>query len=132
MAALVPSNVDLCLGQRMMMFRAANPNISAYLMWALNSDAIYNQVLAGTAGSTSPHVNIADVVNYPIPCPPTTEQLTISEHIAKHVSSVDCLVCEAERFARALEGRRSALISAAVTGKIDVRGVTTEIAEAAA
>src|ERR1700689_829265 len=48
------------LGQRMMMFRTL-PEVPAYLMWALNSDAIYQQVVLFTGGATSPHINIGDI-----------------------------------------------------------------------
>jgi type I restriction enzyme S subunit len=124
MAALVPEGVNLCLGQRMMMFRAAVPNSPGYVMWALNSDAVYNQVLAGTAGSTSPHINIADVINYYIPCPGPAEQAEISDYLFTEIASLDALVAEAQSAAQLLQERRAALISAAVTGKIDVRGAT--------
>lgn len=60
LAALVPPGVDFCLGQRMMMFRirplSAHP---AYVMWLLNSEA--EQVLATTAGATSPHNTFSDL-----------------------------------------------------------------------
>jgi type I restriction enzyme S subunit len=123
MAALVPPNVDLCLGQRMMMFRAIQDTDPGYLMWVLNSDAVYQQVIAGLAGSTSPHVNISNVVNFTIPRPPLGEQARIASHIRKGVAQVDTLTAEAERAIAILKERRAALITAAVTGKIDVRGL---------
>lgn len=123
MAALVPHGVELCLGQRMMMFRTQDFASSDYLMWSLNSDSIYKQVLEKVGGSTSPHVNISDIVNFYVPLPPENEQAEIARHINGVVAELDPLIVEATRTIDLLKERRSALISAAVTGKIDVRGL---------
>lgn len=123
MAALVPEGVDLCLGQRMMLFRVNQMADAAFTMWLLNSDTVYKQVLEKVGGSTSPHVNISDIINFHVPLPPFDEQLKIAEHIAMATSSVDNLTAEAQRAIGLLKERRTALISAAVTGKIDVRGL---------
>lgn len=126
MAALVPSGVDLCLGQRMMMFRVLPHNSSAFLMWTLNSEPIYQQVLARTAGATAPHANIGDVVNFRVPCPSGIEQRSIADHLADQTSQIDALISEAASASTLLVERRASLISAAVTGKIDVRKATTD------
>jgi type I restriction enzyme S subunit len=131
MAALVPPSVDLCLGQRMMMFRALQDFDAGYLMWVLNSDTVYQQVLADLAGATSPHVNIGDIVNFAIPAPSLADQQGIAEHIFRIVHGIDTLVAEAERTSALLRERRAALISATVTGKIDVRALATSQPEAA-
>jgi type I restriction enzyme S subunit len=121
MAALVPLGVDICLGQRMMMFRARPEFNPAYLMWVLNSDSVYQQVLADLAGATSPHVNISDVINFFFAAPPKDEQQRIAQRIEIMIQGVDELTAEAERAITLLRERRAALITAAVTGKIDVR-----------
>jgi len=123
MAALVPPDVDLCLGQRMMLFRASAEMTGPYLMWVLNSDAVYQQVLADLAGATSPHVNIGDIVNFHIPRPPASEQEAISKFLGAATGKLDRLVEESTSATTLLQERRTALISAAVTGKIDVRGM---------
>lgn len=122
LAALVPIGVDLCLGQRMMMFRTLPHASPAYFMWALNSDAVYQQVVSGLGGATSPHINIGDIVNFRIPEPPLAEQRAIADHIAAKVAALDDLAEVAASAITLLQERRAALISAAVTGKIDVRG----------
>lgn len=122
MAALIPENMKICLGQRMMMLRVTKEVESAYLMWFLNSLCVYNQVRCMVGGATSPHVNIADVVNFYIVNPPIEEQHAIAGEISLETKRIDTLIGEAQRAITLLKERRSALISAAVTGKIDVRG----------
>ena len=115
----------------MMMFRALQDFDAGYLMWVLNSDTVYQQVLADLAGATSPHVNIGDIVNFAIPAPSLADQQGIAEHIFRIVHGIDTLVAEAERTSALLRERRAALISAAVTGKIDVRAFIPTTQEAA-
>ncbi|MDO9012214.1 MAG: hypothetical protein Q7U78_10485 [Gallionella sp.] len=54
--------------------------------------------------------------------PPITEQETIAAFLDIETAKFDTLTAEASRAIELLQERRSALISAAVTGKIDVRG----------
>ena len=120
LAALVPGGVELCLGQRMMMFRSLPDMAPAYLMWALNSKAVYQQVVLYTGGATSPHINISDIINFYIPCPPRDEQFRIADHILAKCSKLDVFVNGLRAGIQKLQVYRSALITNAVTGKIDV------------
>ena len=53
--------------------------------------------------------------------PPAAEQKTIIEHVSALVSRIDALMAKTERSITLLKERRSALITAAVTGQIDLR-----------
>ena len=56
--------------------------------------------------------------------PPVTEQLAISQELDKVTVKIDRLTAEAQSAITLLQERRTTLISAAVTGQIDVRGIT--------
>ena len=58
----------------------------------------------------------------PVVLPPAVEQQDILAFLASQTSSFDTLILEAQRAITLLQERRTALISAAVTGQIDVRG----------
>ena len=58
-----------------------------------------------------------------IPVPPPTEQCQIASLVCANAEVFDTLSAEATRAIILLRERRATLISAAVTGKIDVRGV---------
>jgi type I restriction enzyme S subunit len=131
LAALVPPGIDLCLGQRMMMLRINAGFAAAYVMWVLNGDSVYQQVVSGITGATAPHVNISEVINFHLPVPPKSEQVSIAAEIERVTTSLDDLISESEAAITLLQERRSALISAAVTGKIDVRGIAPAEAKAA-
>ena len=55
--------------------------------------------------------------------PPVEEQSRICGAIGENLAKLDTLITEAQRAIDLLQERRTALISAAVTGQIDVRGV---------
>lgn len=67
------------------------------------------------------------VRNFEIAFPPIEEQQTISAFLDTETAKFDVLTAEANRAIALLLERRSALISAAVTGKIDMRKVLTQV-----
>ena len=60
--------------------------------------------------------------NIHIAVPPLNEQHAILENIARDMGRFDALAAQAQAAITLLQERRTALISAAVTGQIDVRG----------
>ncbi|MFP4147284.1 MAG: restriction endonuclease subunit S [Halorhodospira sp.] len=65
-----------------------------------------------------------------MPIPPKEEARELSRYIKKTENRIDSLIAEAQENISLLQERRSALISAAVTGKIDVRDWTPPDASA--
>ncbi len=122
-AALVPAGESYCLGQRMMQFRADSETDPAFLMWQLNSASTYHQGDVDTVGATSPHVNVETIRNFVLAHPPLNEQRDIAASLEACVGESNQLIEVASEAMKLLGERRSALISAAVTGQIDVRGL---------
>jgi type I restriction enzyme S subunit len=56
-----------------------------------------------------------------MPYPPESEQRAIVHFLEEQLARFDCLSAESQRAIDLLQERRTALISAAVTGQIDVR-----------
>ncbi|WP_428825403.1 restriction endonuclease subunit S [Azonexus sp. IMCC34842] len=123
-AAEVPEEPKVCLGQRMMQFRASAHFCPHYLMWHLNADCVYQQGVVDTYGSTAPHVNVETIKNYWLVEPPLTEQKAIAKHLDAVTTKFAKQVAAAHRAISTLSEYRAALITAAVTGQIDVRGVS--------
>jgi type I restriction enzyme S subunit len=120
LAALVPPDTKLCLGQRMMMFRTNGTVLPSYLMWSLNGDFAYNYLKRSIGGATSPHLNIFDIRNVPIFLPPEAEQAHINALIDVRFARKQRLIRLVSRSIGKLQEYRSALITAAVNGQIDV------------
>lgn len=128
MAALVPFGVKLCMAQRMMLFRARREMSARYLMWALNSQAIFQQVKQDTVGATSPRINIPTITNAWVPVPPLEEQVLIAGHIESASQELDRRCSTIQRQLEYLLEYRQAVISGAVTGELDIAAQSQEAA----
>ena len=78
---------------------------------------------SSTFGAKMPRVSWEFMGNMPFASPLIEEQTAIATFLDQEIAKLDELAAEAQRGIELLKERRSALISAAVTGKIDVRGV---------
>ncbi len=97
----------------------ANPEfVSIYLRTAYVRELLKLE----SVGSTMDNLNTQILSGVSVPLPPFTEQQTIVTYLDTETAKFDTLTAEANRAIALLQERRSALISAAVTGKIDVRG----------
>ncbi|MET8381699.1 hypothetical protein ABZV14_01700 [Streptosporangium canum] len=67
------------------------------------------------------NISQSDIVNLPMLLPPVDEQRRIIAHLDGEIVKIDQLIAETERFIELARERRSALITAAVTGQVDVR-----------
>lgn len=72
-------------------------------------------------GINQTHLSNAEFLKPQFPFPPLVEQEAIAEFLDTELSKFDTLTAEAQRSIDLLQERRTALISAAVTGQIDVR-----------
>ncbi|AXA37898.1 restriction endonuclease subunit S [Rhizobium leguminosarum] len=93
---------------------------NGWLLWALKSKAVFRQLDRLSAGAAVRGINIFDLKRARIPVPPGEEQEKIAEHLSRVVGTLDALVAEAASSMALLVERRSALISACVTGKVSV------------
>ncbi|WP_407503399.1 restriction endonuclease subunit S [Acinetobacter baumannii] len=73
----------------------------------------------GTANQAS--LNISDMLDFIIPMPETNEQIQITHYLDNKIAKLEELEAKSASMISYLTERRTALISAAVTGKIDVR-----------
>ncbi|MBM6550381.1 restriction endonuclease subunit S [Marinomonas ostreistagni] len=80
-ACQIPKDVQLCLGQRMVLIRSDDTVDAKYLTIVLNSELILKIVKAKTIGSTVPRVNMKDIRSYPVPLPSLSEQRAIIRRV---------------------------------------------------
>jgi type I restriction enzyme S subunit len=71
--------------------------------------------------NTQKNIYLDEVKNMVVTVPTDTEQLAIVEYIERNAMLFNDLIVKAEKAIGLMRERRAALISAAVTGKIDVR-----------
>jgi type I restriction enzyme, S subunit len=98
----------------------------SWLRYAMLSRPVAEGLACGSLGAAVKGINIFDLKRARIPVPPTDEMKCIADFLKSEDSRLLSLSLSAETAIGLLQERRSALISAAVTGQIDVRGLVPE------
>lgn len=88
----------------------------------LTTDLIKQYLSLQSVGSTMENLNTEILARVPVPVPNVTEQSAICRAISEQLEVLNNLESAATKGVRFLQERRTALISATVTGQIDVRG----------
>ncbi len=115
--------IDACANDGVIAFEGLLPNVHSQFLYhflASITEFIREKV---KQGSGQPNLNTDIVKALRFALPPADEQELIVRHIAELTDRFSRLTTEANTAITLLHERRSALISAAVTGKIDVRGI---------
>lgn len=97
---------------------------SPFFSYFLNSDAARAQFTGGSGGAIQQHFNVSTASDLLLVEPPFSEQETIADFLDRGTAKVDAMVAKVETAIERLQEYRTSLITAAVTGKIDVRGAT--------
>ena len=93
-----------------------------FCLYLFSSEQIKRFFESQLTGTTIYNLSLRTIAETPTPLPSIDEQNSIVEFLNRNVDGFDELIDNAMKLAQLLQERRSALISAAVTGKIDVRG----------
>jgi len=97
-----------------------------FLQIALQSIPVREQLGVAMTGSCQPNFGPTHLKTVMVALPPPDEQAEIVQYLEEQLGTFSQLQSQAERAIELLQERRTALISAAVTGKIDVREFGTE------
>ena len=73
-----------------------------------------------SAASAQPGIAAGTILKLRLPVPPLNEQREIADHLDRETAKIDALITKAERFIELAQERRAALITAAVTGQIEI------------
>ena len=122
--AIVPDNVEPgIINPRLIRLRSSTAIQAPYLVEVMRSNVTFEQFSSFTRGGTMDVINIGTLNEIYLALPPMEEQQELLGFIHREIAKFDALTTEAQRAINLLQERRTALISAAVTGQIDVRGV---------
>jgi type I restriction enzyme S subunit len=116
-AALLPANTN----QAVSFIRPKDLRLSEYINLWLGTTMMRKLITLNSVQSAQPNLSMEDLGNLPLPLPPLEELEAIRSYLTKETSKLDALAAEAQKAIDLLQERRTALISAAVTGQIDVR-----------
>lgn len=98
-----------------------------FIMRLLDSQMFEAHFAPETTGVSVPHISGEQILSFVTPIPDINEQRKICDFLEKEILKIEVLNRESEQAIALLKERRSALITAAVTGQIDVRNLAQEI-----
>lgn len=115
-ACIIPENLCVCLGQRMMLLRPNTRVVNKFLMYYLNSPRVTAYVASITGGSASPHVNVGDIKNFKLPVPPISEQIKLIEKLESRLSVCDSVEKTIDTALQESEAMRQSILKKAFEG----------------
>jgi len=120
--AIVETDDEFNIWSPLAVVRCKPEHSPYFVLFAMRSRNFQESVVVNWSFGTQQNIGMNVIENLPIACPPADEQKEIAAFIAQESEKWDSLISEGMSAVHLLQERRSALISAAVTGKIDVRG----------
>ncbi|MDM7829874.1 restriction endonuclease subunit S [Cellulomonas edaphi] len=95
--------------------------VTRYLVWVLCSRETAEYWDSQVAGATFRRLNLGTLARTPVPLPDLETQTRVATDLDEQTAKVDLLIHKTEKHIALAKERRAALITAAVTGQIDVR-----------
>jgi type I restriction enzyme, S subunit len=116
---LWPANTN----QAVCFIRLKNPACAPILAAWVSTKFIQDIVWNSAVQAAQPNLAMEDIKAFPCLIPPLVEQRAIADYLDRETNKIDRMVAKIEEAIERLQEYRTALITAAVTGKIDVRNV---------
>jgi type I restriction enzyme S subunit len=117
--------IDCCANDGVLAFKNLDQQVHREFLYFFLSTTTERLRTEMKQGGGQPNLNTDIVKNIGFAVPSLDEQVAIVSAVQQQTARFNDLICEARRGVGFLQERRSALISAAVTGQIDVRGLAT-------
>lgn len=123
-ARVTAQHPAFAMGQDVCLLRKRHSATSTdFLLFTMRSRLVQVQLDSLMIGSTFKRVNVEEIKRIVVTVPPPSEQEEIVHALVVEMARIGTLSNKAKVAIDLMKERRSALISAAVTGKIDVREV---------
>ena len=120
--ALFDGDNEVCISQSEALLRLQKKIVlPEFLVRAFSGADYQSKIIFDAGGTTIKHIYISTLSKMNFVLPPMHEQKTIVDELKSKLADMDQLIDQAINASNLLGERRTALISSAVTGKIDVR-----------
>jgi type I restriction enzyme S subunit len=120
------TNEHIALAQRIILLKVSKLwMINDYVKYHFLSASGKGELWSRATGSTAIGIKASHLKETLITVPPLSEQQAIAAYLDHETAKIDALISRIREGIEKLKEYSTALISAAVTGKIDVRGEIT-------
>jgi len=116
-------NLPANLNQAISFVRLNDPRDADFLRLWFSSRQVREMTASAAVVSAQPNLSMESLGRIVVPVPPALERDRIVSLVSVEIRKIDASISMAAKLSQLLRERRAALVSAAVTGKIDVRGL---------
>lgn len=96
-------------------------NFARFIYYSIQTQSWRTHVDLKNAGSAQPNISSEAIMNFQIPMPQISEMISIAAYLDERMGKIDTAIATIDRQIADLRAYRTALITEAVTGKVDVR-----------
>lgn len=118
LACIIPSGLEICMGQRMMLLRPSKEMNNRYLMHYLNSPISRQLIVENVGGSASPHINVGDIKRFKIPFVNRNKQEEIVSMVDARLSLCDSIEATVDNALAKAEAMRQSILKEAFEGRL--------------
>lgn len=118
LACIIPSGLEICMGQRMMLLRPSKEMNNRYLMHYLNSPISRQLIVENVGGSASPHINVGDIKRFKIPFVNRNKQEEIVSMVDARLSLCDSIEATVDNALAKAEAMRQSILKEAFEGRV--------------
>jgi type I restriction enzyme S subunit len=122
-AAVVPAKLDGVNCIDLLIVRPASDLLPRFLEYVVNSDWTQKHILEHSVGSIQGHFNVGSLKELPVPMSPPSAQAEMVSYLDRCTTRLAAAKDRLSRQVERLREHRQALITAAVTGELEVPGV---------
>ncbi len=122
-AAVIPSSLEGCNCIDLVIVRPSPKAMPKFLEFVLNSDWTQKHIGEHSVGTIQNHFNVGAMKEVPVPVPPLPVQLKVAELLSAETRNTAEITGRLSKQIDLLGEHRKALITAAVTGELEVPGV---------
>ena len=127
MTAIVETDIEFNIWSPLATIRCGEEALPRFVLNFMRSKNFQEAVILNWSFGTQQNIGMGVIENLSVTVPPVAEQEKIAAFLDTETAKFDALTAEANRAIALLQEHRTALISAAVTGKIDVRHHASEV-----
>jgi type I restriction enzyme S subunit len=122
-ALVTRTQEKLMLSDKIFRIHCSPKIVARFFVRMMGSSVLRSQIGQAISGAEGLANNLPQsrIKKFWLTCPPVNEQMSIIQFLDRETTRIDTLITKTERSIELLKERRSALITAAVTGQIDLR-----------
>lgn len=119
--AIVETDIEFNIWSPLAVIRCGSKMLPRFTLYFMRSLNFQEAVSLNWSFGTQQNIGMNVIENLSITIPPLKEQLNIIKYLDELTSNIDLIIKKSKKSIELAKEHRTALISAAVTGKIDVR-----------